>query len=365
MYDAIVIGGGASGLCAAIAASRRGRRVLVLEAGDRVGKKILATGNGRCNLSARVGIDRAYNTSFAERVLAHCSEARVEAFFEGLGLPLKEIGGRVYPYSELASSVLGVLRAACERYGTEIRTQCRAERVTREEKGYRVLGESAKRVIVATGSPATFGMDSTCLAEELGLSVCAFRPALVPILTDATHLKGLKGVRAKVLATLYADGVAAAREAGEVLFKDNGLSGIAIFNLSSYIARKEGAYEVGLDFFPEFSLEDLAQLIGRFGTAGLCHKELARNARERAGSGADALARCFKDYRIAVKSLSSPTLAQVMSGGVCTRELTDRCESCKYPGLYFVGETVDVDGLCGGYNLLWAWASGLVAGESV
>lgn len=365
MIDVIVIGGGASGLAAAITAARRGRRVCVYEATDRVGKKILASGNGKCNLAARLGTEYAYNTGDVSRVFARVSESDVEAFFASTGLALRaDAQGRVYPYSELASSVLGVLRAELDRLGVEVRTNTPVAEIVRDGEFWRVGAELCRKVVLATGSPATFGRDSTGLAERLGLSVRPFVPSLVPLLTDTLPIKGLKGVRFKVAMTLYRGSCDIARTRGELLVKDNGLSGIAAFDLSCEIARGGGgSYTVSVDF-PDYTAEELTDILREFGFAGLCHKELARNVADRARDES-AQARLLKDYRIRVKGVSSVTLAQVMAGGVATEELTDECESRRCRGLYVVGETADVDGRCGGYNLLWAWASGIAAGRSV
>lgn len=373
IYDAAVVGGGAAGLAAAITAAERGLTVALIEKNDRVGKKLLVTGNGRCNLASTRPVTGKYNTHLTEATFTKVPLSRIIGFFAALGLALREEEGRLYPYSNQASSVLNALRSGIERQGVTLFTSS-AVRSVKKEKNFVLDTKTgrmeAKNLIFAAGSPAGQGTDSVPLPEALGHTVIPFRPALVPVLTDTALLKGLRGVRTEAAVTLVADGRPADTVKEEIIFKDNGLSGTAIFSLSSLIARDRRSkdFSLRIDFAPDFTHEELTKIIaGSMGAEGLFHKELAANLVRYAGSAAPAsIARAAKYYKIDIKGLSSFDLAQVASGGLKNEEFDfSTMQSKLCPGLYAAGEALDVDGECGGYNLMWAWASGILAGESV
>jgi len=367
VYDVAIVGGGAAGLTAAIVAAERGRAVVLLEASDRVGKKLLATGNGRCNLAPVTVSASDYNCAFATEVIGRAGGVEaVLAFFRAHGLLTAREDDRWYPQSFTASAVLGVLRSACDRAGVVTVPSCKVTAPEKKKGLWEIGGVCAKKVIVATGSSATFGLESAPLLEKLGLPTSPVRPSLVPLLTDPEAVKGLRGVRVRAALQLVQNGKELARSQGEVQFKDNGISGIAVFDLSCVMARRGGeGYAVRMDFFPDRTTDELTSLIAQFGTVGVCHKELAQNAQLVAGTSPLALAKTLKSYTVRVRSLGSMALAQVVSGGVRTTALQTNLASTQDETLFVVGEAVDVDGRCGGYNLLWAWASGMTAGASV
>lgn len=372
VFDTAVIGGGAAGLY--LASRLGGYDVLVLEEQSRVGKKLLATGNGRCNMTfARPIRAGDYNTPAAERVLAEIPPESVIARFCELGLYTRTEEDRVYPYSMTSASVLDALRRGAATAGAHILTATRVVRVVREKDGF-VLecdagGEkrvySARTVVLATGSDAGSGRDSLSLYTDLGLTRRKFVPSLVPLLTDRESVKGLSGIRVRCEARL---GGAVSR--GEILFRENGLSGIAALDLSAEYARgrvSEGA-KIVLDLVPDRSEEQLAAEMSRAKTAGEAlagrfHTRVAERIAARAGfepaSPADPrlLAHTAKYYELRFEGVRGKDAAQVMSGGLELGCFDSDLMAIAVPGAYAAGEALDVDGICGGFNLQWAWAS--------
>lgn len=383
--DIIVIGGGAAALSFSVMAGSS-RRVTVLERGARVGKKLLATGNGRCNLTG-VGIC-ADDYNIPERVGGFLKRFPPEAavcFFNSLGLETRVIGGRVYPYSECASSVSDALISAAADVGAEFLTRREVREVRRTEDGFvvsaAVLGEKgeekgrenylARNVVLATGSYATTGKDSLALFAALGHRVRPFAPSLTPLVTDRASVKGLNGVRVKCVA--YLGGV---RAEGEILFRDYGLSGIAALDLSALVARGKvrAGEEISLDLAPERTEEELAEHFAKFSyypasraLKGMFHSRLAERIEERAGARADArtLARVIKRYTLTLSGTADASAAQVMSGGLDMAQFDDDLCSRQVPGAYAIGEALDVDGICGGANLQWAWMSAFAAAQAL
>lgn len=382
-YDVIIIGGGASGLFLA-SQLPFSLKVAILESNDRVGKKLLATGNGKCNLTnLDMNIVHYNKPSFVEEFLDKFDAHDTIASFEKMGLVTKVVDKRVYPYGECASQVLDVLRRAVERGGIDVLTAHVVNDIDAFNDGFTVSGVvrkedkpneafsyNADNVVLATGSPATFGKDSLALCQRLGHGVRAYTPSLVPIKTNKEPLKGLQGVRAKAGVR-----IGYRYEVGEVLFKDFGISGIAVFNMSSEIAR--GRAKVGdmltVDFMPEYSRAEVEEILRKRDNnrtvaellVGTFHSKIQERIIWAAGCAADdkatnkisAIANAIKNYKFTIEGLGDASLAQVMSGGLDTREFDENLMSLKVKGLYAVGEALDVDGDCGGYNLQWAFAS--------
>lgn len=368
----IVIGGGAAGLTAAIAAARQGAKVIICEQQDRVGKKLLTTGNGRCNLSNLQVSPAAYNRpKFVAPVLERYDCAAVRAFFEELGLWTYADGeGRIYPVSDSATSVLDVLRLECERLGVE---ECCAFTVIgiKQRDGFQVKGLGGKKVygdavIVASGG-------GTALLEPFGHRTVPFSPVLCPILTETKSIRGLSGLRIRCKAALLEGEEVVAEEMGELLFRDYGVSGVMVFDLSRFV--KPGQTML-LDLMPDLTEAELqerltareALLQRRDESAylvGIFPKRIAQAVLREAGSiEAGALTRAIKRFPLAVLGSGSEKQAQVTRGGAEVRDFSKKTmQSRGIPGIYTVGEALDIDGRCGGYNLHWAFASGLVAGE--
>ncbi len=429
----IIIGGGAAGLMAAIAAAEEGVEITLLEHMPRVGKKLLATGNGRCNLSnERIAPEcwRCSQADFPMRVIEKFSVADTLRFFRSLGVLTRSKNGYLYPASGQAQTVLDALRERVEELGVRVVCECQVESVGRLS-GRQVrdcVGRSAGRpsdrdhvkgaeeqflvqtsqgcfsgdfLILATGSMAarSTGSDGSGyeLAKQFGHRIKKPLPALVQLRCKGDFFRSVAGVRAKAAVRLYTAGKAGelsellAGDIGEVQLTDYGISGIPVFQVSRYASealdQKKRVLAV-LDFFPEAAKEELLGILkeqrtflaGRSAEGflnGLFHKKLAalflkaaqiRSHREVSTLSERELLRiceCVKQAVFEAVATNSFDQAQVCMGGVRTKDISpDTLESRLVLGLYFAGEILDVDGICGGYNLQWAWSSGYVAGRS-
>lgn len=396
----IVIGGGASGLTAAIWAARAGGSVTLLEHMDRVGKKILSTGNGKCNLTNLVQEPSCYRgerPEFACEVIRHFSVEETLDFFKGLGVLPKIKNGYVYPNSEQASAVLDVLRMEAEHQNVKIVCGCEVKQIrTRPFQITASTGEyRADRVILATGgkaAPAT-GSDGSGyrLAGELGHRIIKPLPALVQLRCGKGYEKQLAGIRTEARVTLTANGQVIAADTGELQLTDYGISGIPVFQVSRYAARaldRSLPVTAIVDCLPALSWEEtLTELQRRkeqmgyqnaetFFT-GLLNKKLAHVVLKKAGVSPDfpvgmlngrqlrRLAEQIKGMEFSVTATNPFAQAQICCGGADTAQVNpDTMESRLVPGLYLAGELLDVDGICGGYNLQFAWSSGYLAGIS-
>lgn len=395
--DIAIIGGGASGLAAAITIKKYSDfKVTVLEKGARAGKKILSTGNGRCNLTNnRIG-GSCYNGD--NRLLDYLSSdiGSTEDFFSEMGLACKSDDlGRVYPHSMAASSVLDALRFTAIAKGVEIICEYNVCEIRKAKKGYNLIcGENtiyADSVIIAAGGCASpsLGSDGSgyALAEMLGHTRTNLYPALAPVRTDINLVKALKGLRTYAKATLSSDGKALAEQTGEVQFSDGALSGICIFNLSSLAARYVGRSEIVLDIAPDFTKKDVSYMLftvketrsslpcEEFLT-GLFHKRIGQSVLKSASINLNKtcgeltekdihrICSIIKEWRFPVTAVSDWSLAQVTSGGIKSEEITENFESVFAKGVFFCGEILNIDGICGGYNLDFAWKSGYTAGKN-
>lgn len=366
-----IVGGGAAGLAAAVTAARLGARVTILERADRVGKKILQTGNGRCNLTNTAAAPDAYNApDFVLPALTKYNCASIRRFFLELGLlTYQDAEGRVYPVSDTASSVLDVLRLACEENG--VQTQCKFEATRILPDGGICAADGrhvpADAVIVATGG-------GTGLLKSAGHQIVPFTPVLCPLKTDTVPIRGLSGLRVKCAVTLLRSGKPQITLHGELLFRDYGVSGIVIFDLSRYAQPGD---LLSIDFLPDLSQEEILLLLkhriqehpsrtgGTFLT-GIFHSRISA-ALLRAAGGTDPamLARTIKGFPLAIQGHGDPKLAQVTRGGASLSSFDpDTLRSRLHASLYAAGETLNVDGKCGGFNLHWAFASGILAAQS-
>lgn len=397
----VIIGGGASGLAAALAAAEiaGGQRVTVLERLDRVGKKLLATGNGRCNLTNRNAAPGRYQTADPARLARMLERIPPDAvldFFAGLGLLCDtQPDGRVYPYCYQASMVLDVLRAALERAGVSLLCGQTVTGLRRTKNGLAVATAEGKTfaaacVILAAGGSAApqFGTDGAgyALARAAGHTVRTPYPCLVP-LRCAAFPTGLKGLRANGALTLLDAGRALRTEQGEIQFAEYGFSGIPAMQLSCLLPQAKKP-EAAVDLLPQLSIGEVRGMIdarcrsGNFPTLetlllGLIGKKpgyavmkacglqpLSRVAKSLSGAERNALAGMLKHWRFAVTGTLPWAQAQATGGGVPLSEVDGTCASRKCPGLYLTGEVLDAVGECGGFNLQWAWATGIAAGRA-
>lgn len=405
-FDLAVVGGGAAGLMAAIAAaeesqkSRRRLKIAVLEGNARVGKKLLATGNGRCNLT-NTGVSREHyhgDTLALESILDRYAPQKIMDAFQSFGLLCREQDeGRVYPYNMQASAVLDILRLQLERFGVETVCDFAVTGIQKGGDGFRISsaqsGVEAKRVILATGGLAypQLGANGSGfqIAKSLGHSTTKLFPALVQLKTDPKRAKPLKGARSAVAATLLADGNPIKTVSGEVQFTENGLSGICIFELSRLagelgVSRK---IEISLDLMPEYTARQIFSVIKqRSGMTrelpsgellnGCLNKqvgpEVVKSALPRAAKYACELkedelrtvAGTVKNFTFPIIGTLSWKDAQVTAGGVPLNEVDEAMQSRFCPGVYLAGELCNIDGDCGGFNLHWAWSSGMIAGRA-
>ena len=396
----IIVGGGASGLMAALTASERpDARVVLLERQARVGRKLLATGNGRCNLSNRNLTPKNYhgeNAGFCEYALSRFGPEQTLAWFRALGLlTAAEESGRVYPVSDSANSVVDVLRLAlAQRENVELRAGCEAQALRKKRGKFEVvLPEetlTGEAVIVCAGGCAGGKLGGTELGyrllEGMGHHRTRLCPALVQLRTDTTYVRALKGVRCDARVTYRAPGTAEERR-GEVQFTEYGVSGPAIFELSRAVSVHPVPGTLLLDLLPEVSEEEVLALLEArcAGTpggkaeellTGFVHNRLGKTLLRSCGISFEtdcsslsadtlrAVCRAVKHFAIEVKGTMGMDGAQVTAGGILTSEFrADTMESRLCRGLYAAGEVLDIDGDCGGYNLQWAWSSGRLAGE--
>lgn len=398
-----IVGGGAAGLFAAVTAAKAGAKVTVLEKADRVGRKLLATGNGRCNLTNLRAAAADYHTdcpAAVKAVLEQLPPAQAVARFEQIGLLCREEEeGRVYPYSAQAAAVLDRLRFACAHLGVEKENGFSVKSIEKSADGFLLTDETGRRVragrvLLAAGgaaAPQLGGSSDGCrLLERFGHTVTPLTPALTPVKTDPARVKPLKGVRVRAAVTLFIDGTPGPRELGEVQFTEQGLSGIAVMQLSSRIGadtKGKHSFALSLDLMPDFTREEVRRLLtGRLSYAGeelvsdfmtgLLPKRVGQTAAKEAGACLSQpagslpggvwgkLARMLKDWRFEAKGTLSWPQAQVTAGGARLCEFDPvTLQSKRVPGLYAAGEVLNVDGPCGGYNLQWAWASGFAAGR--
>jgi predicted Rossmann fold flavoprotein len=366
MHDIAIVGAGATGLAAGITARRiqgPGSRILLLERMPRAGKKILVTGNGRCNLGNRRASEHPYhNKEFAAPALERFEGC--ESFFDSLGLAVHgDAEGRLYPRSNTAASVLDALRFGAERAGCEMMCGCPATSIEPAPDGF-IINKSiaARRVVVAAGgcaAPAQ-GADGSGfqLLRALGHSIVGPKPALVQIRAKSPLLPMLQGLRVQAGIQLTRGGQVLREAAGEVLFAQDGLSGIAAMEVSREAA--PGALAV-LDLLPEYTPEKLAALLSRWqGLGDLSGLLPGRVAQAVAKSAGDQ-----KHFAFEVTGTRGFGHAQVTAGGADVRAFDPlTMQSRVVPGVYACGEALDVDGGCGGFNLHWAWASGSLAGQS-
>ncbi|MCD7751304.1 MAG: aminoacetone oxidase family FAD-binding enzyme [Lachnospiraceae bacterium] len=420
-----IVGGGAAGLAAAVTACQAGADVVVLEQNDRVGKKILSTGNGKCNFSnTRMGA-KYYHSETADLLSQFVFEESVPQvldFFTELGMLYREKNGGYYPYSEQAQTVLDVLRFKLDSFGdrVRVRTGCKVTAVIPLKNGkVRLEFEAAAeataftakkgdlrvekikpehlsfdRVILACGGKAApkTGSDGSGyrFLKDLGLNCVSVVPALVQLVCKEKDLKMVSGVRTQAVVRLFVDGKLTDTQKGELQLTDYGISGIVVFQLSRYAAygvsrKKEVTAE--MDVMPEYSKEEwtdtlltrkkryAGQTAEQF-CSGLLHKKLCAYFMKHCGINPQQLleqvteaqirefAHLCKCWCVTVVRTNGFDAAQVCAGGLSLKEINPDFSLKKYPQIYAVGELLDVDGVCGGYNLHWAWLSGMMAAKS-
>ena len=402
MFDVLIVGGGAAGLAAAGALARRGRRVALLERQPRVGRKLLSTGNGRCNLTHVGAAASDYHGSrqAARMALKAWPPERVTAWFEDIGVPCTaDDAGRVYPMSRQAASVLDALRLCCDEHGVQTLTGFAVARLEREGNGFIATAEDgraarARFALVCAGGLAAPKLGATGdgyrLLEGFGHRIEPRFPAIAALRTPPERVRGLKGVRAEGGIALLADGGVVREERGEILLTEYGVSGIAAMQLAraaNECLRRGAPCAVRMNFAPDWhdaagKLADRARALERRPSGEflngvvprLLGQALAKAAKLDAAAPAGsltrgqiaALAEQLSGWTLPVSGTQGFDQAQVTAGGASLKDFDMRTmQSLRAPGLFAAGEVLDVDGDCGGFNLQWAWSSALTAADAI
>lgn len=398
-----IIGGGAAGMMAAIQAAGAGAAVTVYERNDRVGKKILSTGNGRCNFSNEAMGEEFYRGSgraLAKSVLSGFDVAQTKDFFSSLGMRIKDRDGYLYPASDQASTVFDLLRYELDRRHVTVHTGETVQTISFDKNRKQFLvGRQEKEtcydaVILCCGGKAApnTGSDGNGfrLAERFGHRIVSPVPALSALICKENFYKQVAGVRCDAELTLYAAGKEAAKERGELQLTDYGLSGIPAFQIcrtAAYALLEKKPVTVRVSFLPGFDVESCVpffrERLSSHGEdemdaflTGIVNKKINKLLLKLAGIRETERAKdvspekfrrlqeLYLNMETTVMGTNGFDRAQVCAGGVDCKEVMETLMSKKQPGLYFAGEILDIDGPCGGYNLQWAWSSGTVAGRA-
>ncbi len=403
VYDIAVIGGGAAGLVSAIYAAQKNRKlnIVVLESLSRVGKKLITTGNGRCNITNKNASKNDYHSEDVDAldtVFGKYFLNETMDFFSNIGIEITfENDGRAYPYSYQASSVVDALRFACEENKVEIKTDTKVSDFSLYNSVYSLSTENekimAKSIIIATGlfsGGNSVGSDGSFynLLKKKGFKTVKTTPSIVQIKADTAVTKQLKGIKTEALATLLNGGETVRTEKGEVLFTDYGLSGPPILQISREVSRKKGEFTVLLDLMYDFTEKQLTDLLYKrrenlknrnaenFLT-GLLNKRVGQTVVKLCGINLNSeissitdneiikIAKKVKNFDFSVVGTTGFNNSQVTAGGIALCEFDkNTLQSKRYKGMFAAGEILDVDGDCGGYNLQWAWSSAMLAADS-
>lgn len=408
-HDLIIIGGGASGLMAAIAAKDFGLDVAIVEGTDRVGKKILTTGNGRCNITNSqitypFNTFHSDNTGFYTHALSNLSVEDTKSFFLNLGLPFVELEkGKNYPQSLQASSVIDVFRLSLEDRGIPVYPSFKVKSITKSKNKFKLFTNddsqepmSCEKLVLACGgkSATKTGSDGTgyTLAKNFDHTIINTIPGIVQLKLDHKSLKALAGIKFDGYAEVISDGVSKRKDFGEILFTDYGISGPPILQISreaSYWHSKGKDVKIVVDMMPDKTLEDVENFLeGHFAIfshrkvidslIGIINKKLIpillkeaeifdlhKPCYELTWKEKKQLFSLMKAWEFKCTGTNGFQSAQVTAGGVNTKEVDPKTlESKLVDNLYFCGEILDVDGDCGGFNLQWAWSSGFLVAQS-
>lgn len=399
----LIIGGGAAGMMAAISASAKGAKVTIYEHKHELGKKILSTGNGKCNITNR-HLDKAcYNSCDLNKVEEYFKafdEEDTISTFKSFGLLIKDNGGYLYPACEQAIAVRDILVSQLKSYEVEIVTDILTEEIVKNKNIFSVKTKKGVRefdnVVLACGSYAGLrkteridgDIDGYSLAYHLGHKIIPVKPALTQLICREEYFKDISGVRATCNIRLYKNGELIGEEFGEMQLTEFGVSGIPVFQLSRHVSEDLDAdYTLLVDLLPGFDEEEFkffikrrilsyqGMSVGKF-FLGLLNNKLNALFIRLGGLNADmkidesnqerVMESAFKlkAWSIGVKRTKSFENSQCCLGGVPLSEIDKTCQSLVTPGLYIVGEMLDVDGRCGGYNLQWAWTTGHIAGSA-
>lgn len=408
-YNVAIVGGGASGLMAAVelTKSKKNLKVAVFEHHSKVGRKLMATGNGRCNLTNKNLTVNSYRggTEYLESVLQKYNSNYITNYFSDIGLvTYADDQGRVYPLSNNVSSVYDCITDYAFSKGVDCYCDVTVKKIIPEKKGYTLLSDDyrifAENVILACGGKASAKLSTDGLGynllKSLDISVTNIMPSLVQVPCSNRCLTNLKGLRVKGEISLEIGNKIIGKESGEIQFAKGALSGISVFQLSGYVSEyfshKKNKDNIAfyLDLMPNSTAQECLELLKSRANSlhwyklsnffdGFLHKRVAsalysecgikdiqRTASTLTKNEITRLAHCIKGWKFTPTNAGEFDNAQVTSGGASCKEIDfNSCQSKKYSHLYIVGELVDVDGICGGYNLHWAWSSGIMAAKNI
>lgn len=376
--EVVIVGAGASGLLCGGILAEAGLSVVIIEKNNRMGKKLSATGNGRCNFTNQ-NMNAAHyygDSQWIQRVLDNQSPQDIIERFKGIGIYPRERDGYVYPHTNQASTVVEALQNYCCCKGCEVITECRVSAVTQEREGEFQIRTSTglircRYVVMATGGKAgaELGGDGNGykLARSLGHSIAKIYPGLTGLICGGDWWKSVAGTRIQGRFSLRMNDKNVPGETGEIQVSKDGVSGIPVFQLCR-VAAKALSEQMGscelmgeIDFVPNMEREELSQWIRKFGISGLVPKKWVNILEKR-----QATTQLLKAFRFPIRDTYGIDRAQVTAGGVLTSEVNpNTMQSEKVPGLYFTGEILDVDGRCGGYNLHFAWSTAVIAARAV
>ena len=394
-----IIGGGASGIMAAITAARQGAQVTIFEHNSSLGKKILATGNGKCNFSNLNQNDNNYfseHMEFPEKIIKQFTPQNTIAFFESIGMMVKDKNDYLYPATMQASTVLELLLLELGKQKVKIVTGIQILEISKKKNEFQMKTADSifnmDKVILCCGSKASpkTGSDGSGYeyARKFGHTIVKPLPALVQVKCQGNYFKGISGVRTQANVSLFINGVYKDSNLGELQLTDYGISGIPVFQISRHIAKaleRKEKVDVYIDFLPEVGMEQLSDFLEKRKNlsgdktieeflCGLFQKKIIamilkeyklKSSRKIKEFSLEELKKLFmwiKKFYVQVIGTNSFEQAQICLGGVNVDEVDEKMQSKIVSGLYFAGEILDVDGKCGGYNLQWAWTSGYVAG---
>lgn len=386
-----IIGGGAAGIICALKIKEMHPNydVVILEKKEKLGKKLLATGNGKCNLGNLVINDDSYNSSFAKEIVSN-NKKELEDMFLSLGIPLKHNNDLIYPWNESAKETVDILTRRLQELGVVVFLNCVIKDYFQNGNRVVLITEDGKlnfdKIVITCGGKAApkLGSDGSfySVLEKKGYKVITPTPGLCPLRT-IEKTKNVSGIRVKCTVSLLKDNEIINEETGEVLFKDDGISGIVIFNMASRIARmRSDNLILSLDLFPTHSLDELITLFKKMNNLaksycflrGFFQNQIVQLLLQRLKIDEKnnfyddeilKIARLCKQLRFHVKDFYSFDNSQVTIGGISLDDIDLNFHSKKEENVYLAGEILNVDGLCGGYNLMWAFISSILVAKNI
>ena len=391
MKHVAIIGGGASGIFSALHLKKLFNNqieVTIFEKNSRIGRKILASGNGKCNLTNETTLENnIYNNELANRIYNEFPPIKLREYFDTLGLFTKtDQSNRVYPQTESSNSVVDIMLLHLKKNNIFVLTDETVIDIKKQNNKYLVKTKKIEKafdyIIISTGSKASSKLGSNNegydILKKLNINITSLKPGLVGIKTKKQDVSTLSGIRQKAIVKLFDNNNIIFEESGEVQFKDEGISGIVVMNASSIIARTNNNIKITLDLLPNYKEDELINKIQHISklnknislkelTYGILPKMLANKICDilKNNLSIENFVNLTKNYPITIEGTYGFDNAQICVGGIELSELKDTLELKKHPNIYTTGEVINIDGLCGGYNLQFAFASSYVATNAI